>query len=130
MIVTIKMATIRDRADGNQNESLMYLEKGPEPKSALFLFQLPEKDSSTMNNNILYLAVGGLAVGIVALGYNFYQQDQAPAPAAIQVSVAKPDLVDHRDHNRDHNRIHDNNYGGQHGGDNSGRDQNGHNPNE
>jgi hypothetical protein len=79
-----------------------------------------------MNNNILYLVVGGLAVAVVALGYEFYQQDQTPAP--IQVSVSHPFQGDHRDHNGD--RGHGDQHGSDHGNDNGGHDQNGHQPND
>jgi hypothetical protein len=73
-----------------------------------------------MNNNILYLLVGGLAVAVVALGYEFYQQNQIPAP----IQVSQPFQGDHRDHNGDRG------HGSDHGNDNGGHDQNGRQPNE
>lgn len=75
-----------------------------------------------MNNNILYLLVGGLAVAVLVISYEFYQQGQTPAP--IQVNVTQPVQGDHRDHNGDRG------HGDQHGNDRGGHDQNGHPPNE
>lgn len=82
-----------------------------------------------MNNNILYLAIGALAVAVVGLGYYFYQ-DQQSSPAGVQITVSKPFLGDHRDHSRDRDRGHGDQHGGDRGNDNGGHDQKGPQPNE
>jgi hypothetical protein len=48
---------------------------------------MARQDRTKMNRNVLYIIIGGLAVGSAVLGYQYYQEQQKTT--GIEIDVGK-----------------------------------------